>query len=328
MTTNHSQTRSELVRKRRAGPVTPGPEPKLKKSYRPEHLTSRPVQKKSTKSRSASQNRGYSYATNRRHLDIAFSTSRARVQTPGITLPTLGPRTASGFLVLVLGFALISMWNSTVFQVTGVKLTGNVRLTAEQVNTVFSAIGKPVFSVVPSRIKQDLLVNFPDIETLSISLSLPNQVIVHVNERIPTILWQETDGSSWWVDANGVRFPATESLPNLVTIQAVGDPPSSIIADPGSAPASNNVFLDPMLIKTVTSMLAIAPQGTSLTYDPAYGLGWSDPRGWLVYFGETVDDITEKLAIYQAIIDKLTQEGIHPTLISVEYLDAPFYRTE
>jgi len=328
MTTNHSQTRAEAVRRRRTQPVTPEPAPRLKKSYRPETLSTRPSQRKSTKSKSTSQNRGYSYNANRRHLDIAFNTSRARIQTPGISLPTLGPRLASGILVLVMGVALISMWNSTVFQVTGVKLTGNQRLSAEQVNSVLTSMGKPVFSVVPGKIKQDLLANFPDIETLTVSVSLPNQVIVHINERIPTILWQEPDGSSWWVDANGVRFPATEVLPNLVTIHAIGNPPASEVANSESAPSSNKGFLDPMLIKTITSMLAIAPQGTTLTYDPAYGLGWSDPRGWLVYFGENVNDITEKLTIYQAIIDKLTQQGIHPTLISVEYLDAPFYRTE
>ena len=33
-----------------------------------------------------------------------------------------------------------------------------------------------------------------------------------------------------------------------------------------------------------------------------------------------------KLKVYQAILDKITQQGIQPTLISMEYLDAPFYK--
>ena len=30
--------------------------------------------------------------------------------------------------------------------------------------------------------------------------------------------------------------------------------------------------------------------------------------------------------VYQAIVDTLTSQGIQPSLISVEYLDAPFYK--
>ena len=33
-----------------------------------------------------------------------------------------------------------------------------------------------------------------------------------------------------------------------------------------------------------------------------------------------------KQKVYQAILDTISQQGIQPTLISVEYLDAPFYK--
>jgi hypothetical protein len=55
-------------------------------------------------------------------------------------------------------------------------------------------------------------------------------------------------------------------------------------------------------------------------------MGWQDPRGWSVYFGQNTQDIPMKLAAYQTIEDTFTQQGIQPTLISVEYLDAPFYK--
>ncbi len=37
-------------------------------------------------------------------------------------------------------------------------------------------------------------------------------------------------------------------------------------------------------------------------------------------------DIPMKKMVYQAIVDTLTLQGIQPTLISVEYLNAPFYK--
>ena len=33
-----------------------------------------------------------------------------------------------------------------------------------------------------------------------------------------------------------------------------------------------------------------------------------------------------KLVVYQAIVDTLIRQGFQPTLISMEYLNAPFYK--
>ncbi len=33
-----------------------------------------------------------------------------------------------------------------------------------------------------------------------------------------------------------------------------------------------------------------------------------------------------KLKVYQSMVDTFTRQGIQPTLISVEFLDAPFYK--
>jgi len=64
----------------------------------------------------------------------------------------------------------------------------------------------------------------------------------------------------------------------------------------------------------------------SMIFDPVYGMGWQDPRGWTVYFGQDSQDIPMKTVVYNAIVDTLTQQGVQPSLISVEYLNAPFYK--
>ena len=78
----------------------------------------------------------------------------------------------------------------------------------------------------------------------------------------------------------------------------------------------------------VLSLIEYVPEGGYLQYDPQYGLGWQDPQGWLVYFGQDITNIEVKLAEYQSIVAELQQKGLYPALISLEYLHAPFYRLE
>jgi hypothetical protein len=52
-----------------------------------------------------------------------------------------------------------------------------------------------------------------------------------------------------------------------------------------------------------------------------------DPNGWQVYIGKDLNQFEAKMATYQAIISELESRGIRPTLVSVEHLDAPFYRS-
>jgi cell division protein FtsQ len=328
MTTNLSNTRSEAVRRKRTLATPQTPPQKIKKSYRPETIHS-PIKSKATGRKTTPQ--PLNYKTNRRHYDIGFSTPNANIRTPGITLPSLGPRLVSGILLVITGLIIMTMWNSPNFQVSGAQVSGNLRISEADINAALLVIGKPIFSVVPAEIELNLLKVYPGIASVDVQISLPNQVIVNISERIPAIAWQRQDGSTDWIDANGIKFSSGEQMENLVTIVAYGDPPTPLAPAADASLAlvpSAPVFIEPSLITTITDLVGIAPQGAVIIYDPAYGLGWIDPRGWLVYLGENTKDVTMKLNIYQAIIDKLSQEGVQPTMISVEYLDAPFYRTQ
>jgi len=236
-----------------------------------------------------------------------------------------------------MGFVLLTLWNSSIFQVTGAQVSGNLRLTEADINSVLQIIGEPIFSTVPEKIEQDLIHDYPDIASVDVKISLPNQVMVNITERILVIAWQSKDGSVNWIDAQGYKFPARGQAENLVTVSADGEPPTYYVeatdptntSDTALASATTPiVFIQPSMIKTITDLISIAPQGVTITYDSSYGLGWDDPRGWKVYLGDNTQDVSMKLTVYQAIIDKLTQEGVQPKMINVEYLDAPFYRTQ
>ncbi|HET8943446.1 MAG TPA: hypothetical protein VFO59_01565, partial [Dehalococcoidia bacterium] len=87
-------------------------------------------------------------------------------------------------------------------------------------------------------------------------------------------------------------------------------------------------FAAPDLVQTALALASSVPPGSALTYDPAYGFGWTDSRGWQVYFGSTSRDMPLKLRVYQSLVDSLAGRGVSPAFISVVHADAPYYRME
>jgi phenylalanyl-tRNA synthetase beta subunit len=57
-------------------------------------------------------------------------------------------------------------------------------------------------------------------------------------------------------------------------------------------------------------------------------LGWNDSRGFQVYVGSDLQDITAKMNMIEEIVKTLTKANIQPTLISVEQINAPYYRLD
>ena len=93
-------------------------------------------------------------------------------------------------------------------------------------------------------------------------------------------------------------------------------------------PGQYKPIADPELILTILNLANMTPAGTSIAYDPRYGLGWVDPKGWKVYFGFNMVGLDSKLAQYAGIVTNLSNQGIQPKIISIQYPYAPFYRLE
>jgi hypothetical protein len=81
------------------------------------------------------------------------------------------------------------------------------------------------------------------------------------------------------------------------------------------------------MVAAILKLNDFAPQDQPLLYDEGHGFGWQDAGGWVVYFGDA-KDIEMKLKIYQRILRLLDEEESVPELVSVEWIDAPYYRLE
>ena len=259
------------------------------------------------------------------------------------------PRTISGVLALAMAGILALIWFVPPFVVGSAEVRGNKRLGASDVNSVLEMAGHSIVTAQPAQLKEKLQAAFPEIRDVSVQVGFPSRLIVTLTERTPLIAWEQKD-STLWVDAEGFAFPPRGTADGLITVQASGTPPyatadttgtaaSAILNIPGLSPilgidptgeaqTGSRRLLTPDAVLALQAIIPYLPQGSSLIYDPSYGLGWKDTRGWDAYFGQTTGDLSLKLQIYQTMIDSLTQRGIQPTMISVEFPNAPFYRVE
>jgi len=259
----------------------------------------------------------------RNSYDLAFSLGRADVRAPALNIPQLGPRWISAALTLLLGFMLYTMWTASTFTVSAAEVRGNQRLSSEDVNSMLGLAGQPIFKALPARIETNLRTAFPDLASVKVHVSLPNHIIVDVVERMPILVWYQA-GAVTWIDANGVAFMPRGEVQGLIQVASTGTPPK--VPSDTNKLLLDQPFIAPELVKAMVALSPYLPAGVSMTFDPQYGMGWQDPRGWSVYVGQSTQDIPMKLVVYQAIVDTFIRQGIQPTLINVEYLDAPFYK--
>jgi hypothetical protein len=140
-------------------------------------------------------------------------------------------------------------------------------------------------------------------------------------------------------------MPVRGEAGDLLTVKGSGNPPFSMAIDePQSVmdyalmvlkqqaepptPESSKNYIDPAILTAAINLSALMPSGATLVYDSVSGMGWKDPGGWKVYFGNNLADIQFKQAEYQAIMQNLEQMGIKPAMVSVEHVDSPYFRTE
>ena len=334
MTTLQKNTRANFVRQRRSTQTrstpaaprskTPVSKPRAssgsnqtaRRSYRPDTVFL-PVEPRRAVSHGSRVARGAA------RNGFEFSVGGASVHAPVLTLPQFGPRWVSGALFLVAVFMLYTLWSARSFTVSDANVIGNQRLDTVELNAMLGMKGQPIVKVIPSALADNLRKTFTELSSVSVSVGFPNQITVKVVERVPVLAWYQ-DGVMTWIDADGVSFKARDGVPGLVQVSANTAP--ALIPLEAGQPSYEQKFIDPQTVQALLTLAPVVPSGMPMIFDPVYGMGWQDPGGWIVYFGHNTQDMTMKRTVYQAIVDKLTLLGIQPTLISVEYLNAPFYK--
>ena len=264
-------------------------------------------------------------SSTKRRFQAAFSLPGFEMRLPAISLPhvEVKSRIISFLLCLLLGTALYLAFTLPEFRVTGAQVYGNQLLSADEINSVISSTGQPIFTIMPSELETRLRLNYPELISAKVTLGLPNILIVNIVERKPVILWQQGGGFTW-IDTSGIAFRPRGSAGNLIPVSALASPTPVLLT--GNDPLSPSPYISVDMVKAIQILAPSVPTGTTMVYDPRNGLGWLDTRGWQVSFGSNPKDMALKLQVYQSLVSSLTKQGIFPTFISVQYANAPYYR--
>jgi hypothetical protein len=270
-------------------------------------------------------------------VNVPLRKRGAELQLPALPNIHLGWRIISGALFFLSLAVVVSFTSLNSFKVSAINLEGANRLGPESILSQIELSGTSIIAIKPEEIEAMIVEDFPSLREVHVSIGLPARVSVEVVERQPLILWQESD-RTLWIDVEGVMFPVRGETSVPLKVGATSHPPGgqSIQEDEmGEEAETRSILAQPDLPRTtpefvqgILSLNAYVPQGSQLQYDPQFGLGWQDPRGWLVYFGQDTTNIELKLVEYQTIVDTLQKDNLIPTLISLEFLHAPFYKLE
>jgi hypothetical protein len=258
----------------------------------------------------------------RRRFDVALPFPGAEMSLPRLPALHVSWRILSGLMVMALVSALYFLWTLPMFRVPAPQVSGLNRITLADVETVIGQSDQPVFTVDPSRIRQDMQQAFPEMSAITVEVHLPAAVIVNITERTPLIDWKDGDREVW-VDQQGMAFPPRGDPGKLIVVEGQID--TTVITSTANTATQ---FIDPQMVIAIQDLASLAPKKATIMYDPDHGLGWSDARGWEVYFGFDVNDMDTKMSVYSALVKKLKADGVQPAFISVEYANAPYYRME
>jgi len=261
----------------------------------------------------------------KRRFQAAFSMAGFELHMPAVRLPNVEvkSRLLSLFLSLFLAAAIYLGLTLPEFRVATAQVSGNQRLSTAEINSVLSSSGQAIFTIIPGDLETRLRLNYPELTSAHVTLGLPNIMSVKIVERQPVILWQQNGGVTW-IDQNGVAFRPRGSVVKLIQVNALAAPPPGlpVVNDP----LSPLPYLSADMVKAIETLAPKVPAGTTMIYDPQNGLGWSDSRGWKVTFGDDPQGMALKLQVYQSLVASLAQQGVTPVFISVQYVNAPYYR--
>lgn len=298
----------------------------------------------------------------RRQFYVTMDQYGAELRLPALPVLNPGWRLLSGLLAILALAGIITMWNLPFFQIMSVDVTGLQRINSDELVNDLRLENLSIIEIDPKAVEQEIARAYPELVDIQVQLEMPAFISISAAERQPVLAWHKGDQVSW-VDTEGVIIPARGEAGPLVTVASENDLPRTPLtveeiasqAEETEAQSGDNVenstkpglfawltmntsentleeptleIADPALIATVMELSQRLPPGTQIVYQEIHGLSWADPQGWQVFIGRDINQFDAKFELYQKVISFLTDQGIQPVMVSVEQLNAPFYRLE
>ncbi len=255
----------------------------------------------------------------RRRYDLQLRSQQgAEMQLPALPRFHTGPRLLSAGLLLLLAWSVGEFLSAERYIVASMDVSGNQLLSTAQIQSLVDFIGEGIFSIDPEVIVEQLE-GHSEIEAAQVHLALPNNVSVEVTERTAALAWNDA-GRTWWLSLDGLAFIPQETRSDLVCIETE----EAVLSISDEA---LTLAMAPEVIQNALALSEALGDVKVLQYDPQYGFGFEDPRGWRVVFG--VDgDMAMKVRVYKALAETIADKGFSVALVNLEDQAAPYYRVE
>ena len=276
-------------------------------------------------------------------LNVPLNRLGVEMRLPAIPIIRLSWRMLSGTLVILLGALFIYLMTASEFVIKGPVVKGITRISSAELEGALPLSNERIFFIDPQQAEAAIRAAFPELKSVSVDVSFPAKVTITGVERQPVVTWKYQD-MVLWIDNEGVLFPSHGDAQTIMTITSDGTPPMvqsllkpDLLSDaPLTQSADQNKddnktsqrFVDRNVLNSSILLYQQIPANSTVIYEKNRGLGWMDNNGWNVYVGFNLDQFDQKMLIYQKLVDKLKHDGIHPKMISIEYVNAPFYRLE
>lgn len=193
-------------------------------------------------------------------------------------------------------------------------VSGNRVLTEQEIYSAANIDSLSVFWIDPVQVKANIEA-LPNIKTAQISLTLPANLGIEVEERLPTVIWQ-TGQATWWIDSEGLFVPPRDQV-------AINDDRLHIV-DLDQRPIEAGHRIDLSIVHGAQIINKFKPEIQDLQYRNHLGLIYYTAEGWPVYVGETLN-LEAKLRVADALRADLMARGVVPSFIDVRNPLRSFY---
>ena len=215
----------------------------------------------------------------------------------------------------------VSFATSPEYVVQSVSVEGSTVLSLEQANAIAGVQGANIFTVDAEAVRARLAEKAALLKGVSVETRLPNNVIIHVQERRPATVWVIGDGTPLLASDDHVVVGYASTLEGFVTIFDRGPMTDSLVMG-NPLPVHKADAAD-----TAQQIYLTLPDATGLKlrqleWAPGNGVTAITVTGKRIEFG-TGDNLEQKIKIVQAVV---RQDGSHDqtwTVLDVRSVERP-----
>jgi cell division septal protein FtsQ len=220
--------------------------------------------------------------------------------------------------------AAVSFATSPEYIVASVTVQGSKVLSVEQANEIAAVQGLNIFQIDPAEVQARLAEKAALLKGVAVETKLPNQVIIHVQERRPAVVWVLGDGTPLLASDDHVVVGQASTLEGFVTIFDRG-PMTDSLKVGAPMPVNKADATDTAQQIYLTLPAATSLQLRQLEWAPDNGITAITAVGQRIEFG-TGENLGEKIKIVQSVAQQFARENRQWSVLDVRSVERPSYK--